>query len=54
MRKAGSPDLLATIETVYVNVDPKTFRKREIPPEMRAALEAGAAGKVTDHAGYLR
>ena len=54
IRKAGSPDLLATIETVYVNVDPKTFRKREIPPEMRAALEAGAAGKVTDHAGYLR
>ena len=54
LRKAGSPDVLATIETVYVHVDPKTFRKREIPPEMRAALEAGAAGKVTDHAGYLR
>jgi acyl-CoA thioester hydrolase len=54
IRKAGAPDLLATIETIYVHVDPKTFRKREIAPEMRAALEAGAAGKVTDHAGYLR
>jgi acyl-CoA thioester hydrolase len=54
IRKAGAPDVLATIETVYVHVDAKTFRKREISPEMRTALEAGAAGKTTDHAGYLR
>jgi acyl-CoA thioester hydrolase len=52
--KAGAPDVLATIETTYVHVDPKTFRKRELAPAMRAALEAGAAGKTTDHAGYLR
>ena len=37
-----------------MHVDPKTFTKREIEPEMRAALEAGARGKTTDHAGYLR
>jgi acyl-CoA thioester hydrolase len=54
LRKAGTPDRLATIETVYVHVDAKTFQKREIAPEMRAALEAGAKGKVIDHAGYLR
>ncbi len=54
MRKAGAADPLVTTETTYVHVDAKTFVKREIPPEMRAALEAGAAGKVTDHAGYLR
>jgi acyl-CoA thioester hydrolase len=54
VRKAGALGLLATIETVYVHVDPKTFEKREIASEMRVALEAGAAGKVADHAGYLR
>jgi acyl-CoA thioester hydrolase len=54
LRRAGEPDLLARIETVYVHVDHETVRKREIAPEMRAALEAGAAGKLTDHAGHLR
>jgi acyl-CoA thioester hydrolase len=54
MRKAGVADPLVTTETTYVHVDAKTFLKREIAPQMRAALEAGAAGKVTDHAGYLR
>jgi acyl-CoA thioester hydrolase len=54
MRRAGATDPLVTTETTYVHVDAKTFRKQEIPPAMRAALEAGAAGRVTDHAGYLR
>lgn len=54
MRRAGETDVLATAETVYVHVDAETFTKREIAPEMRAALEAGAAGKAVDHAGYLR
>ena len=52
MRRAGEVAVLATSETVYVHVDPKTFTKRPIAPEMRAALEAGARGKTTDHAGY--
>jgi len=54
LRRAGEPDVLSTIETVYVHVDPKTFSKREIAPHMRAALERGAAGQVTDHAGHLQ
>jgi acyl-CoA thioesterase FadM len=45
--------VLATTETTYVQVDPETFTKRAIAPEMRAALEAGARGKATDHAGVL-
>ncbi len=52
MRRAGEAAVLATTETVYVHVDPKTFVKRAIAPDMRAALEAGARGKTTDHAGY--
>jgi acyl-CoA thioester hydrolase len=52
MRRAGESEVLATTESTYVHVDPKTFTKRPIAPEMRAALEAGARGKLTDHAGY--
>jgi acyl-CoA thioester hydrolase len=54
MRRAGEAEILVTTETIYVHVDHKTFTKREIEPKMRAALEAGARGKTTDHAGYLR
>jgi len=54
MRRVGEADVLATSETTYVHVDPKTWTKRAIEPEMRAALEAGARGRATDHAGYLR
>ena len=54
MRRAGETDVLATTETTYVHVDPKTFTKRAIEPHMREALQAGARGKTTDHAGYLR
>lgn len=53
MRRAGEEAVLATTETTYVHVDPQTFTKRAIEPEMRAALEAGARGKTTDHAGVL-
>jgi acyl-CoA thioester hydrolase len=54
VRRAGETEPLVTSETVYVHVDAKAFTKREIEPKMRAALEAGARGKITDHAGYLR
>jgi len=54
LRRAGQADILVAAETVYVHVDARTFTKRQIAPEMRTALEAGAAGKVVDHAGYLR
>lgn len=53
MRRAGEAQVLATTESTYVHVDPETFTKREIESEMRTALEAGARGKATDHAGYL-
>jgi acyl-CoA thioester hydrolase len=52
-RERGEPQVLATTETTYVQVDHETFAKRTIAPEMRAALEEGARGKTTDHAGYL-
>lgn len=54
MRRAGQAPVLATTETTYVLVDPKSFTKRPIEAHMRAALEAGARGKVTDHAGHLQ
>jgi acyl-CoA thioester hydrolase len=54
MREAGETEILVTTETTYVHVDHTTFIKREIEPKIRAALEAGAHGKTTDHAGYLR
>ena len=54
MRRAGEEGVLATTDTTYVHVDHKTFTKLPIPAEMRAALEAGARGRFTDHAGYLR
>jgi acyl-CoA thioester hydrolase len=54
IRRPGEADTLVTSETTYVHVDSKTWAKREIEPRMRAALEAGAAGKVVDHAGHLR
>jgi acyl-CoA thioester hydrolase len=53
LRRASEGALLVTSETVYVHVDPKSFSKREIEPRMRTALETGARGKTTDHAGYL-
>src|SRR5262245_27746826 len=54
MRRTGEAAVLATTETTYVHVDHQVFAKRPIPPEMRAALEEGARGRCTDHAGYLR
>jgi acyl-CoA thioester hydrolase len=54
VRRAGEADALVTSETVYVHVDRSTWLKREIEAHMRTALEAGAAGKQVDHAGYLQ
>ena len=53
IRRAGAEKVLVTCETVYVHVD-AAYRKRPIAPEMRAALQEGAAGKSIDHAAYLR
>ncbi len=45
--------VIVTAETVYVLVTPHTLSKMSVPSELRAAMEKGAAGKATDHAGYL-
>jgi acyl-CoA thioester hydrolase len=51
-RVAGEQRVLVTVETIYVLVDGKTLTKLPLPDEIRVALEEGAAGRVTDHAGY--
>jgi acyl-CoA thioester hydrolase len=53
LRRASDATLLVTSETVYVHVDAKSLAKRLIEPRFRAALETGARGKSTDHAGRL-
>jgi acyl-CoA thioester hydrolase len=52
-RIAGDQGIIVTAETVYVLVDGATLTKRALPDALRAALQAGAAGQVTDHAGFL-
>ena len=45
--------VIATAETVYVLVDAATLTKLALPDSLRAALEGGAGGKVTDHAAFV-
>lgn len=52
-RVAGEDRVIVTGETVYVLVTPHTLTKKQIPPELRAAMDKGAVGQTTDHAGYL-
>jgi acyl-CoA thioester hydrolase len=51
-RIAGDDRLIAIAETVYVLVDAKSLTKMPLPPQVRAALREGAAGRTTDHAGF--
>jgi acyl-CoA thioester hydrolase len=53
-RVAGEERVIVTVETIYVLVDGKTLTKLALPDAIRVALEDGAAGRVTDHAGYQR
>lgn len=50
-RVAGK--VIANGETVYVLVDAHTLRKKPLPADLRAALERGAPGVITDHAGHV-
>jgi len=52
-RIAGSEPVIATVETVYVNVDPKQLVKVVLPDNVRQALTRGAPGVQVDHAGFL-
>jgi acyl-CoA thioester hydrolase len=51
-RIAGTEQVTTTIETVYVNVDPKTIVKAPLPDNIRSALTRGAPGVRIDHAGF--
>ena len=51
-RVAGRESVIATAETVYVLVEARTLRKTPLPANLRAALERGGQGAITDHAGY--
>jgi acyl-CoA thioester hydrolase len=53
-RIAGNEQITASVETVYVNVDPKQLTKTPLSETIRAALTRGAPGAQIDHAGYLR
>ncbi len=53
-RVAGEERVIVTVETIYVLVDGKTLTKLPLPDAIRAALQEGAAGRVTDHAAYQR
>ena len=52
-RIAGEQRVIVTVETVYVLVDGPTLTKLVLPDDLRTALLAGAAGRVTDHAAFL-
>jgi acyl-CoA thioester hydrolase len=52
-RLAENKKLIASAETIYVLVDAVSLQKRVLPTDFRGALERGAPGLVTDHAGYL-
>ena len=53
-RVAGDDKVLATAETIYVLVDARTLTKLTISDTLRTALQSGASGRVTDHAGLLK
>jgi acyl-CoA thioester hydrolase len=53
-RVAGEERVVVTVETIYVLVDGKTLTKLPLPDAIRVALQEGAAGRITDHAGYQR
>jgi len=51
IRIAGEDAVIVTGESVHVCVEPKTLAKMALPDDFRAALEKGAPGIITDHAG---
>ena len=52
-RIAGEEKVIVTVETVYVLVDARTLTKLALSDALRAAIDAGAAGQVTDHAAFV-
>ncbi len=54
LRRAGEAQILVQADGVYVHVVDQAgvWRSTAIPEAERALLEAGAKGKIVDHAGY--
>lgn len=52
-RIAGGDEVIVRAECVNVRVHPLHFTKVALGEAMAARLRAGAAGMVTDHAGFL-
>jgi acyl-CoA thioester hydrolase len=52
-RIAGHDRVLATAETVYVLVKQHTLTKTPLSADLCAAMQKGAAGVTTNHAGYV-
>ena len=52
-RVAGGEPTIASVETVYVNVDAATLTKVALPDRIRTVLTDGVPGVKIDHAGYL-
>jgi acyl-CoA thioester hydrolase len=50
-RVAGTEPIIVTAEGIHVLVESHTLRKMPLPADFRAALEKGAPGVITDHAG---
>ena len=48
----GDDRVIVSVETVYVLVDAKTLTKMPLPDGIRSALQNGARGRETDHAGF--
>jgi acyl-CoA thioester hydrolase len=55
IRIAGKPEVIVAADTVYVHVhgEKGIWKSAPIPDDGRALLEAGARGKIVDHAGWL-
>ena len=52
-RIAGEDRVIVSVETIYVLVEAGTLTKQPLPDALRVALERGAAGRTTDHAGHF-
>ena len=55
LRIGGRPDIIVVADTVYVHVTGQNgvWKSSPLPAEARALLEAGARGRIIDHAGFL-
>jgi acyl-CoA thioester hydrolase len=55
LRIAGEADPIVVSDTVYVHVvgDNGVWKSAPLPERERVLLEAGARGRIVDHAGYL-